>query len=236
MSPTSVSISLKSCEMQQTEKAVLSPCALQSQHESRSSHQHFHSDPWQTAQNITFWGSSPPWHHERTLKSRVDQTICVFSTDYFPMAANPRVSLYSKCTLIHLEALISEISGESMCLNMDVHFDWHVPLDLFHTYTYIYSGYSQQLRAAVLDPIHINPSFPMKRMQKKQGSRGMLLGRGDENSAGMEGNRRSREMWWAHKLALYAFSVLTNFLVQLSLCVGLHYWLRKLFLSLAGYT
>lgn len=52
------------------------------------------------------------------------------------MAANSRPPLDSKWTLIHLETLISRSSGCGLCLNMDVHWDWPVALDLFHTYTH----------------------------------------------------------------------------------------------------
>lgn len=121
---------------------------IQSQNESSRSCQHVSIDSWQMAQNITFRGSSPLYKSTvtpQTLKSWVDQTICAFSTDCFPTAANPRDPLYPKCTLIHLEALISGISGEGLCLNMDVHFDWPVPLDLFHTYTYPFRVFTTTL-------------------------------------------------------------------------------------------
>lgn len=57
------------------------------------------------------------------------------------------------------------------------------------------------------------------------------IGKGDERN--IQAERRWREKWWAHTLALYIVSVQTDVSLS-SLCVGSRCWLSKLFLSLAG--
>lgn len=144
-----------------------------------------------------------------------------------------RLPLDSEWTLMHPSALISRSSGEGLCLNVDVHLDWPVPLDLFHTYTHPCTEFTT---TSVSDPPLVGPSFLMRGKWKKWGCKGMFLGRlVNEKNAGTEGNRRWREKWWAHTLALYVVSGQTDVSLS-SLCVGLHYWLSKSFLSLAGCT
>lgn len=166
-------------------------------------------------------------HHEWPLKSSSDQTICAFPADCFPMSANPqRLHLNSERTFIHLEALISWSSRGGGGTSAFEHGCALLLTCPSSTYTHIHGIHNNMVWPS--SPL-VSPLFLMGRKWKKRGFEGMFL------VAGMEGNRRQRERWRAHTLALYIVSAQTDVSLSRS-CVGLQHWLSKLFLSSAGCT
>lgn len=175
----------------------------------------------------------------------VNQTICAFPTDCFPVAANPRDSLCrdSKMDTYPSRGFdLQKQCGGGLCLNMALHFVW--PVSLLHLHTPIHGirnnlGLQSQLTLPLWTFFFFSFFFSSwEESERNKAVRecfwrdwGWVTKRAQAwREAGGRG-RSDRLTHWV----LYIISVQTDVALS-SLCVGSRYRLSKLFLSLAGCT
>lgn len=138
---------------------------------------------------------------------------------WIKVPTDPRDSLWTLNG--HLEAFVSRSCGESLCLNMDVHFDWPVPLDLFHTYTHPSREFTTILGSSPW-PHPCRPLFSNEKKGEETRVWGNVFGDGWWKECRNGGKQAVEgEVMGSYTGSLYCFRANRHFLVQLACWLAL---------------